>query len=632
MLGRTDRRWRSVAILLVMSAFAVSAVLRLAYWQVAMAPELQEKAAPQLARTASQPAVRGDILDRNGQPLATTGYRDTLAGYPNKLTTPERQETVAGLATILGLEADDPALAAIDAALTTTKPYAVLRRGLTADQSRAVRAGLAKGVLHDLTLLPQLVRIYPNEGGQPGTTLASQLLGFVSATDTGSSGNYGIEAQYDHILAGGNGDLAAVSGTGGRLSDSSTQVGGPGGAGQSIRISIDFSLQLQLEKELVAAWTADKASHVSGLVMDPKTGEILAWASVPGYDANDGGNAAHKDPALVQDPIVAQPYEPGSVMKMLTATSAIENHVVTPDTRILDTRSLSFGSKNVHNWDGLGMGRMPFRDIIAFSRNVGVSRVAARLGRTTARAAATLYATWHKMGIGVRTGVDVPGEVPGSAPDPGRKFWAPIDLANRAFGQSVTATPIQLASAFTAMINGGTMVQPHYLVAVGDTKQSVPPGKRVLPKRVANQLLGLLHHVTSSVSWYAAGSLIQHYQVGGKTGTAQIWNPSLGATGKYDLRYYNFSFVGYVGGDTPSAVVAVHIDHARPLPNDATGIKLNETSFQLFRGVAKAVIRYLDVPRSTDPKAGQPEPGSQAERLLEPARYYRRMHRAGHGR
>ena len=196
------------------------------------------------------------------------------------------------------------------------------------------------------------------------------------------------------------------------------------------------------------------------------------------------------DTSLLQDPIVTQPYEPGSVMKMLTATSAIENHVVTPNTRILDSSVLRFGPSTVHNWDGKGMGRMPFRDIIAFSRNVGVSRVAARLGRTTARAASKLYATWQQLGIGVRTGVDVAGEVPGMAPDPRQDVWAPIDLANRAFGQGVTATPIQLANAFTPMINGGTMVQPHFLVAIGGTPQAVTPGTRVLPKKVAEPALG----------------------------------------------------------------------------------------------------------------------------------------------
>ncbi len=244
----------------------------------------------------------------------------------------------------------------------------------------------------------------------------------------------------------------------------------------------------------------------------------------------------------------------------------------------------------------------------------------------------TLYKTWHKMGIGVRTGVDVAGEVQGVATDPRRTPWAAVDLANRAFGQGVMATPIQLATAFTPMINGGTLVQPHFLVSIGGTRQPEIPGTRVLTKKVAGQLQGILHHVTSSVSWYAKGSLIPRYQVGGKTGTAQIWNPNLGSNGKWDPRYYNFTFVGYVGGDAPSAVITVHIDHARSLPNDQREIQLNITSYQLFKRVAQAVILNQGLHRSSDPRAGQPEPGSQAEKVLEPLRYYRRTHPTGHGR
>ncbi len=304
MLGRTDRRWRSVAILVVMFAFAAAAVLRLAYWQVAEAPRLQAIVrARQAAQATTQQPARGDIRDRNGVLLATTGYRDALAGYPNILTTPERQDTVAGLATILHL--DDDARAALDAKLKTTDRYAPLSRELTPDQSSQVRAGLTSGKLHGLTLIPQLVRVYPNPGGQPDTTLASQLLGFVSSTDGGSVGHYGIEARYDDILSGRSRELASAAGGSAPVTDSAAQVGGPVAGGQSITISIDASLQLQLEKELYTAWVADKAKIVSGLVMDPKTGEILAWASVPGYDANDGGNVAMADPQLVQDPMVS---------------------------------------------------------------------------------------------------------------------------------------------------------------------------------------------------------------------------------------------------------------------------------------------------------------------------------------
>jgi cell division protein FtsI/penicillin-binding protein 2 len=411
----------------------------------------------------------------------------------------------------------------------------------------------------------------------------------------------------------------------GRSLQSSTQVIDAGADGEDITISIDLNLQLQLEKELYAAWVSDKSKSVSALVMDPRTGELLAWASVPGYDANRSGTVAMTHPELLQDPIVTQPYEPGSVMKMLTAASALENKVITPSSRVLDSSVLRFGpGLAVHNWDGDGLGRLTFRDVIAYSRNVGVSRVAARLGRNTAKASAALYRTWRKLGIGVKSGVDVPGEVTGIAKDPRRDAWPAIDLANAAFGQGVSVTPVQLATAFTPMINGGKHVQPHFLVAIGDRPQDAAPSRRVLTKKVASQLQGIMHHVTSSVWWYAKGSLIPHYQVGGKTGTAQIWRTGKG----WDHNTYNFSFVGYVGGDKPAAVVALHINEANSLTTNE--IKLNVTSYQLFRQVAKAVIRTQDVRRSSDPDAGLPERGSVAERVLTPTRYL--QHASARGR
>ncbi|MCY7419570.1 MAG: penicillin-binding protein 2 [Chloroflexi bacterium] len=625
MLGRTDRRWRSVAILVVMCAFALAAVIRLAYWQVAMAPKLQGLAQQQMQYATKEHAIRGDIFDRNGRLLATTGYRDTLAGWPDQVTKAQRVATVEGLTKILDL--DDTGRAALDAKLSSKARYAVLKQELTLDQGRAVRAGIAGRTLFGLTLLPHLVRIYPNPGGQPGTTLASQLLGFVTSADGDSQGHYGIEGQYNDALAGRPKLTATARDSLGRDLESSARVIDPGADGEDVTISIDASLQLQLEKELFAAWNADRSKRVSALVMDPRTGELLAWATVPGYDANDGNNADQK---LVQDPIVTEAYEPGSVMKMLTAALALENKVVVPSTRIHDSVAVSFGAGlNVKNADHRGMGRITFRDVIAYSRNVAVSKVAARLGRNTAKAATVLYKTWNKLGIGRPSGVDVPGEVAGLAYDPRRSIWTPIDLANRAFGQGVTTTPIQLATAFTPMINGGMRVQPHFLISIAQQPQAVTPPRRVLTKKVSGQLQGILQHVTGAVSWYAKGSLIPRYQVGGKTGTAQIWRND---EGRWDPDTFNFSFVGYVGGDRPAAVVAVRIDEANSLTRGQGDITLNITSYQLFRRIAMGIIRTQEVKRSRDAQAGQPEPGSAAERLLAPERYARHARRSGRAR
>jgi len=396
--------------------------------------------------------------------------------------------------------------------------------------------------------------------------------------------------------------------------ESSQLVLDPGQDGQDIHLSIDASLQLQLEKELFLAWNADRAQRVSGLVMDPDTGEILAWASVPGYDANDIARVWATDQTLFQDPIVSQVYEPGSVMKMLTATAALEAKAVTPSTRILDSAVLKFGPDRVRNSDHGAMGKIAFRDVIAYSRNVGVSKVAKRLGTSTARAAQVLYRTWQQLGIGRLTGVDVAGEVAGIAVDPKRRPWADVDLANRSFGQAVAVTLVQLATAFAPMVDGGLRVQPHFLIRVAGEARPTPAPERVMKKKTAKQVRALLAHVTAAVPSYAKGSLIRHFEVGGKTGTAQIWREK---DGGYDPDTFNFSFVGFVGGDRPEAVIAVRIHEADPYIGRRAGdLRLRITSFELFQRVARDVIASQGIRRSSDPNAGLPEAGSAAERSL----------------
>ncbi len=595
-------------MLVLLVALGAVGVLRLAYWQVVMGPDLAARAQGQIQQTTTEPALRGDILDRHGAVLATTGYRDTLAAWPNIIDADRREAMVDELAAILGLDE-----AGRDGLLETLDPssqYATLVRELTEEQSQAIRHGIADGSFSGLTLIPHPVRIYPNPGGQPGTTLASQLLGFVRTSD--GTGHYGIEQRYDTVLSG-TPRRVAVARDRGRPLESSELVLDPGRDGQAIRLSIDASLQLQLEKELYLAWTADSAKRVSGMVMDSDTGEVLAWASVPGYDANDIAGVWASDPSLFQDPIVSQVYEPGSVMKMLTATAALESKAVTPNTRVVDSSVLRFGPDRVRNADHRGMGRIAFRDVIAYSRNVGVSKVAKRLGRSTARASRVLYDTWQRLGIGRLTGVDVAGEVAGIAADPARRPWADVDLANRSFGQGVAATLVQLATAFAPMVDGGLRVQPHLLIAIGDQTQPTPTSQRVMRKKTARQLRALLRHVTAGVSYYAKGSLIRHFEVGGKTGTAQIWREK---EARYDPDTFDFSFVGYVGGDTPEAVIAVRIHEADPVIKRAGDLRLNITSYELFRRIARDTIAALDIRRASDPAAGLPEAGTEAERTL----------------
>jgi cell division protein FtsI/penicillin-binding protein 2 len=525
----------------------------------------------------AQAIERGQIVDRSGAVLATTAYRDLLAAYPDLMSDDQRVAVPARLAEILGLtgqQADDLA-----ARFTSDRPYVVVSRQLTEAQSDEVRAGLADESLVELDLEPHPVRFYPNAGGSPNTTLASQLLGFVTQD---GQGRYGIEQASQSVLAG---DLNATASTTG-----STTLPTEGG---SVQLTIDASLQLRLEKELYAAWVADRAKRVTGVVLDPYTGAVLAWASVPGYDANDYAAVAETAPDLFTDPVYSEVYEPGSVMKMFTAATALEDGVVTLSTPILDDARLRLGSNTVENFDHKGMGVIPFEDVIANSRNVGTGHVALSLGDTVADASARLYAMWQRFGIGDLTGIGLASESAGIVPDPAKTPWQAIDLVNRSFGQGVAVTPLQLATAFSAMVNGGTLPHPHVYASVDGQPVVVPDAAQVISPELSDTLHQLMIHVVDAGPDYAAQTLIPGYIVGGKTGTAQIWDSKLG---QWMPHIYNHTFVGFVGAERPEVVILVRIHQAEPSGHGVNQYKLQLTSNELFRRVATDAIDVLDIP------------------------------------
>ena len=274
-------------------------------------------------------------------------------------------------------------------------------------------------------------------------------------------------------------------------------VESPGVAGSDMRLTIDAGFQLQLEQELMAAGLADQALSVSGIVMDPVTGEIYGEATYPSYDANDYRAVASTEPGRFVDPVVSSIYEPGSVFKMLTALAAFEAGTASPTTKVNDTGSLSLdgGRTRVYDSDKRPMGEMDFQDIVAYSRNVGAAKVALALAGTTKKSAAILENTWSRLGFGDLTGIDVAGEVPGIVRDPTINPWRQVDLANGAFGQGVAVTPVQLATAYSAMVNGGTLVTPHVVLSVGPNAVTAPSRGQVMSADMSRQMVALMSHV-----------------------------------------------------------------------------------------------------------------------------------------
>jgi cell division protein FtsI/penicillin-binding protein 2 len=589
MLGRTDSRGRALLILVAFVLVAGCLGARLAYWQVARHDDLSAKAVQQSSMTYRIPARRGSVFDRTGTVLlATSISRDRLAGTPKNLTPERRAEVATNLVALLGLAGE--AANNLRDRMVSTREYVVLARDLDPETSDRIRAASVGDhpLLAGLLLEPEQVRLYPQAGGGPNTTLAAHVLGFVNRD---GAGQYGIEQYYQDDLAGLPTLVAAQKdASGNAVPDTSTtlQAGYPG---QDVTLTIDASLQVAVEDELLAAWIADRAKRASAVVMDPYTGEVYAYASYPSYDANDYQAIAAKEPGRFIDPIVSTVYEPGSVFKMLTVVAAIQDGVVTMKTKLNDSGSLKVdkGRAAVSDADLKAMGWMTFEDAIAYSRNVVAARVALKLGKTTAAASARLYRAWRELGFGTATGIDVANEVPGIVNDPAVKPWRQIDLANGSFGQGVAVTPIQLAQSFAAMVNGGVLVQPRVVKAVGVTETAPISKGRVVSAEVSTALAKLMNHVVTKVDFYRTRTLIPGFEVGGKTGTAQIWDAEKGA---WKVNLFNYSFVGYIGRTPghPDLVVAVRIEEGTPTVVRQGHLEMPVMSFELFRRIAHNAI------------------------------------------
>jgi stage V sporulation protein D (sporulation-specific penicillin-binding protein) len=462
----------------------------------------------------------------------------------------------------------------------------------TSDRIRDLSAG-KDPLLSGLILEPEQVRLYPQAGGGPDTSLAAHVLGFVNREGTGQ---YGVEQFYQPQLSGTPRLLAAQRDASNNPVPDSSTVLEPGKPGEDVTLTLDAGLQVAVEQELLAAWIADRAKRVSAVVMDPYTGEVYAYASYPSYDANRYQEIAAKDPGRFVDPLVSTVYEPGSVFKMMTAVAALGDGTVTMNTRIRDvgTLRLDGGRTKIDNANRKGMGVMKFKDAIAYSRNVVAAKVALRLGKTTAQAADKLYATWKRLGYGAKTGLDVANEIPGILRDPHKTPWRQIDLANGAFGQGVAVTPMQLAQSYSAMVNGGTLVQPHVVKQVGESVVQPVSHGRVMSPELSGTMIKLMRNVITTVDFYRSRTIIPGFDVGGKTGTAQIWDAQRGA---WKVNKFNYSFIGYIGRHKghPDLVVAVRIEEGTPTVVRVGQLEMPVMSFELFRRIAHNAINTPDL-------------------------------------
>jgi hypothetical protein len=589
---RTDSRLRANVITLVLILVAAACVARLGYWQVVARDRLLDAGAAQLRSTVTNDPIRGTITDRTGAVvLATTVLRHRLVSQGGSFSVADRAATADALTAALGLSVSSAAK--VRSVLESGRKWGVLLPALDDAQTEAVRSEIGAGRVRGVTLEEVRVRLYPQPGGSVGATLASHILGFVNSD---GGGQYGLEEYYNEQLAGAASISTTVRGADGQLA--TTQVSA-GRTPSNLQLCIDATLQTLVEQEVATAGIADGAESVSAIVIDPYTGAVISSASWPAYDANSFGVTAARDPSRFINPATTSVYEPGSVMKAITSVAALESGLYTPSTMIQDEAvlTLDHGATKVRNSDHKSKGSMTLTAALAWSRNIVFSKVGLSLGSDARDAAARLYATWLRFGFGGKTGIDVAGESQGLVNDPAERRWREIDVANAAFGQGVGTTLMQLAVAYSALVNGGVLVRPRLVESVdGVTVPITIRGTATTPE-VSAQLVRMTSQVTKSVPFYAKLTRMDGYAHGGKTGTAQIWlKDADGGKGAWDSDHYNFTFVGWVGKTAPEYVIAISIRRGTPVTQRQGAIVNRIESFELFRRVAQDLISVYNIP------------------------------------
>lgn len=407
----------------------------------------------------------------------------------------------------------------------------------------------------------QYYRVYPNG------SLASQLMGFVN---NDGEGVYGIEQALDAELQGKSGQLKAVTDVHGvplAANRDNTLVAPE--AGKDIVLTIDLAMQKQLETILKNGLDKAKSGSGSALIIDPRDGAIKAMANYPTYDPSNYGSV--EDASVFNNAAVSSPLEVGSIMKPLTAAAALDTGAIRPDTSYYDPAVWEIDDYKITNIeeDG-GAARRNVQEILSMSLNTGATWFLMQMseqGKTEitkgGRERWHDYMTNH-FRFGKPTGVEQGFEAEGYIPDPNEGYGLNLTYANTAFGQGMTATPLQMAAAFSSIINGGIYYQPRLVdmfVKDGksEVKQPVVLNKNVVSQQVSADMRRLLEGVIASKTYIRPAFKLSQYSVGGKTGTAEIAKPG----GGYHAHEFNGTYLGFVGGDLPQYVIAVRVNQPK---------------------------------------------------------------------
>ena len=511
---------------------------------------------------------RGEIYDRNGHLLAGNRTVYEVGVSLREMESPEAMASILSMQ--MGLTYDEVYKKLTEA--PESWQYIVIQDYVSVETVEGLQRMIAElddaddPRLSGLAFKPHLQRSYPEKD------LASNVLGFVTRD---GRGYFGIEEKYNDLLAGNPVQVWVPSDP-----NRATEIPRvPNGT--TLVLTLNRDLQSNVERILDEALTTYGASNGTIIVMDPRSGDILAMAATPRMDLNNYNNYfSLYDDGSQYNRSIGMAYEPGSVLKILTMAAALDAGTVLPETTFVDTGAIEVGGITIQNWNRDSWGQQNMVGCLQHSLNVCLAWISSQMGTQS------FYGYMERFGLGHPTGIDLSGEAAGRLKVPGDGDWYPVDLGTNAFGQGVSVTPLQMLTAASAIANEGKMVTPHVLYSmVRDGHQyNVPAQYAGSPisaetARTLNEMLAISLEEESSLA------LVPGYRLAGKTGTAQIPKEY-----GYDPYHTNVSFVGWGPVDDPQFMVYIWME------SPSTSIWASQTASPIFAQVAEQSVILLDIP------------------------------------
>ncbi len=558
---QTMKRRLSVAAVILM-AWAIIIEGRLVHLQVLQHDELVDRATRQQSNTKKLPAKRGDILDRRGRVLATSVDADSIVAVPNEIADPVN--TVAKLCAAFR-DCSAKERQELIERFRNGKSFAYVRRQVADDQAARVKALALEGI----GTLKESRRFFPKG------SLAAHVIGYVGIENRGLGGT---EAAYDSQIRGKDGQ--AIVSTDARHHAFNRLEKAPT-TGSTIELTLDEYLQHIAERELRAGVLENRAIGGSVVIMDPRSGEILAMANEPTFDPNDYRAASE---SARRNRAVQDLYEPGSTFKIVTASAALEEKAMPLDSMIdASGGHINIGARLVTDTHDYGV--LSFTDVIVKSSNVGAIRIGFKLGTDR------LSDYVQRFGFGRPISPDFPGESPGIVWD--RAKWTDSALASVSMGYQVGVTPLQMATAFSAVANGGEFIEPRVVRAAYRNGRRYEVKPKTLRRAISVKTAATMTTIMEQVVERGTATLAQipGYTIAGKTGTA---NKLL--NGRYSSDTYA-SFAGFLPANDPAVTIVVMLDAPRG-PNGHFG---GPVSAPIFRRIAEATLRYQGVAPTVNP-------------------------------